>query len=221
MKAIFVNGLLRVALMAALGLTLSPLALAQHGGGGHGSGGHVGHSGGGHFGGRGHLGGTRFSGRAEHRRLTRHAPFNASWLFGHHHRHRHSGEPFFFGNGLLYGGFDHCKPWNWNCNYDGNDDWNDSYFDFVGQMDSEPSSVPLSSPTTTSAPQSVTLLYLKNGYSVGVTDYWFENDEVHYVTTYGGENVVPLTGIDVLRTINENASRGVPFELRAKQSPHP
>jgi hypothetical protein len=64
----------------------------------------------------------------------------------------------------------------------------------------------------------VTLLYLKHGYSVGVTEYWVENGELHYLTTYGGENAVEL---DLQQTVNENASRRVPFTLRPKLAPPP
>jgi hypothetical protein len=212
-KAIFANGF-RVVLIAALSLTLSPLVLAQHGGGGggHGGGGHGGgHFGGGRFGGRGHSGRTGFNPRAGRRGFTRHAPFGAFRFFGRHGHHRRFREPFVFGNGFFYGAFLDCGFWDWNCDY-----WDDSYFN---SGDGPLLAPPPNPPAITAAPQTVTLLYLKDGYTIGATDYWFENDEVHYRTTYGGENAVRLTGIDLPRTIRENASRGVPFKLYPKPFP--
>jgi hypothetical protein len=208
MKAILAGGF-RVVLMAALALTLSPLVLAQHGGGGGG-----GHFGGGHFGGRGH------SDRAGAgpRGFTRHAPFSVFRFFGRHRHYRQFGQPFAFTNGFLYGGlfyggFLDCGFWDWNCDY-----WDDGYLNSGDWLFSAP---PRDSSGITAARHGVTLLYLKDGYTIGATDYWFENDEVRYVTTYGGENAVPLARIDLPRTIDENASRGVPFNLYPKSSPPP
>lgn len=67
--------------------------------------------------------------------------------------------------------------------------------------------------------QSVTVLYLKNGYSVGVTDYYLDQGELHYMTTYGGEDAVPIEQVDLQRTVNENGSMGVTFVLHPKQAP--
>jgi hypothetical protein len=66
-----------------------------------------------------------------------------------------------------------------------------------------------------SAPQQVyVLLYLKDGSSFAVTDYWMTGGKLHYVTSYGGENAVNESQIDLQRTVNENAARGVDFSLR-------
>ena len=154
---------------------------------------------------------TRFNPSAGRHGFVRHAPFSAFRFFGRHRHHQHFRQPFVLGNGFFYGGFLDCGFWDWNC-----DHWDDSYFNSGDWLLSAP---PPNPSAITAARQTVTVLYLKKGYSVGVTDYWFENDQVHYLTTYGGENAVPITGIDLPRTINENASRGLPFTLHPKESP--
>jgi len=66
-----------------------------------------------------------------------------------------------------------------------------------------------------SAPQrTYVLLYLKDGSSFAVTDYWLTGGKLHYVTSYGGENAVDESQVDLQRTVNENAARGVDFSLR-------
>lgn len=62
----------------------------------------------------------------------------------------------------------------------------------------------------------ITLLQLKNGWMYGLTDYWVEGDELHYVTNYGGKNSIPLEQIDLATTIRLNSERGVEFSLHAK-----
>jgi hypothetical protein len=37
---------------------------------------------------------------------------------------------------------------------------------------------------------------------------------LHYVTSYGGENMIDESRLDLQRTVNENAARGVDFTLR-------
>jgi alkyl sulfatase BDS1-like metallo-beta-lactamase superfamily hydrolase len=37
---------------------------------------------------------------------------------------------------------------------------------------------------------------------------------LHYVTSYGGENSIDANQLDLQRTVNENALRGVTFTLR-------
>ena len=62
----------------------------------------------------------------------------------------------------------------------------------------------------------ITLLFLKNGWMGGLTDYWVEDGRLHYVTSYGGEDSVPLAQIDFDRTVGLNAERGVEFVLRPR-----
>jgi len=68
---------------------------------------------------------------------------------------------------------------------------------------------------TDSAPQqSYVLLYLKDGSSFAVSDYWLADGKLHYVTSYGGDNAVDESKLDLQRTVNENAARGVDFTLK-------
>jgi hypothetical protein len=81
------------------------------------------------------------------------------------------------------------------------------------------------SPGDTSATASDTLIYLNDGTSYAVTDYWLAGSKLHYVTSYGGQNSIDLQQLDFQRTVDENASRGVAFTLRpapasAPVSPH-
>jgi hypothetical protein len=67
----------------------------------------------------------------------------------------------------------------------------------------------------------VTLLQLRDGSMYGLTEYWVEGDELHYFTTYGGEDSVPLGHVDFEKTIKLNADRGVEFVLRPKPAAAP
>jgi hypothetical protein len=58
------------------------------------------------------------------------------------------------------------------------------------------------------------MLYLKDGSTYAVSDYWLAGGRLHYVTSYGGENVIEESQLDLQRTVNENAKRGVEFTLR-------
>jgi len=69
--------------------------------------------------------------------------------------------------------------------------------------------------TTAAAPQ-VTMLQLKDGSVYGLTAYWVEGGELHYVTNYGGANVIPLDRIDLAKTVQLNAAHGQAFVLAAK-----
>jgi len=79
---------------------------------------------------------------------------------------------------------------------------------------------PNSSGSTTSSPNGmraerpITLLQLVDGSMYGLTDYWVKDGELHYTTTYGGQNSLPLERIDFEKTVQLNADRGVPFVVR-------
>jgi hypothetical protein len=60
----------------------------------------------------------------------------------------------------------------------------------------------------------VAVLYLKNGSNYAVTDYWLADGKVHYVTSYGGENALDESDLDLQKTVNENATQGLTFTLR-------
>ncbi len=57
------------------------------------------------------------------------------------------------------------------------------------------------------------MIWLKGGYSYELADYWVQNGQLHYRTSYGGENSVPLDRIDLERTDEDNAQRGTQFKL--------
>jgi hypothetical protein len=70
----------------------------------------------------------------------------------------------------------------------------------------------------------VVMLYLNDGTSFAVTDYWVADYKLHYVAE-GREGALDLDQIDVQRTVDMNASRGVTFSLKpapaAAPSPQP
>jgi hypothetical protein len=90
----------------------------------------------------------------------------------------------------------------------------------VASSASDLSSTPTVSSTDGAEPNHpITLLQLKNGWMYGLTDYWVEGDNLHYVTNYGGQNSVPLDLIDRPTTIRLNSERGVEFSLHTKSQP--
>lgn len=104
--------------------------------------------------------------------------------------------------------------------------WSDSLTDSLGSADSgEPpeaveNDLPPSAekpgaavPLPSNAEESVVLLQLLDGLMYGVTRYWQVGTTLHYVTTYGGENSVPLERIDLANTQRLNAERGTRFDL--------
>jgi hypothetical protein len=62
----------------------------------------------------------------------------------------------------------------------------------------------------------VTLLQLRDGSMYGLVDYWLEGGELHYTTTYGGQDSLGLERIDLEKTVKLNADRGVEFVMRPK-----
>ena len=65
----------------------------------------------------------------------------------------------------------------------------------------------------------ITLLQLRDGSMYGLTDYWVKGDELHYRTTYGGENSVPFERIDFEKTAELNADHDAPFILPPRSVP--
>jgi hypothetical protein len=61
--------------------------------------------------------------------------------------------------------------------------------------------------------QPVTLLQLRDGSMYGLVAYWVEDGQLHYTTTYGGQNSLELDRIDLEITVQLNADRGIQFEL--------
>jgi len=74
------------------------------------------------------------------------------------------------------------------------------------------------SPSATANP--VTLLQLLDGSMYGLTSYQVIGHDLHYTTTYGGQNSIPLDRIDFTQTLKLNAARQVPFVLEPKSNPN-
>jgi hypothetical protein len=68
------------------------------------------------------------------------------------------------------------------------------------------------------APHQLTLLVFKDNSVYAVTDYWLDAGRLHYTTSYGGENSVPLEQVDLQTTVQMNWERGMQFVLRPKPS---
>jgi hypothetical protein len=66
--------------------------------------------------------------------------------------------------------------------------------------------------------QTYVVLCFKDGSSYAVSDYWLAGGRLHYVTSYGGENAIDEAQLDLQRTVNENAARGVEFTLKPARS---
>lgn len=64
----------------------------------------------------------------------------------------------------------------------------------------------------------VTLLQLYDGSMYGLVDYWVEDGQLHYTTTYGGQGSLGLDRVDLEKTVQLNADRGVQFVLHPKTS---
>jgi hypothetical protein len=58
------------------------------------------------------------------------------------------------------------------------------------------------------------VLYLTDGTVYVVEDYWVADGRLHYKTSDGAENVMEMNQLDLQRTVDVNASRGVDFTLR-------
>jgi len=61
----------------------------------------------------------------------------------------------------------------------------------------------------------MTLLLLRDGSMYGLVDYSVANGQLHYTTTYGGQNSIALDRIDMEKTVQLNAERGIQFVLPA------
>jgi hypothetical protein len=145
-------------------------------------------------------------------------------------------DPWFLGFGL--DGFGGCDPtWAFGCNafadpspgygWDANADSN--------QMDDSISAQPLDDqientwqdPPTDSAnmadeiaaEKSLVVLYLNDGSVYALTNYWVAGGKLHYETSYGADHSLDLGELDLQRTVNANAARGVEFTLRPAPEP--
>ncbi|MGA8867550.1 MAG: hypothetical protein WB510_11305, partial [Candidatus Sulfotelmatobacter sp.] len=77
-------------------------------------------------------------------------------------------------------------------------------------------------PTNNVAASSPTvLLYLHDGTTITASDYWIENNVIHYTVDYGTGGTISLDDFDLQRTVDENAKRGVTFTLRPNPDTSP
>jgi hypothetical protein len=142
------------------------------------------------------------------------------------------GGGFGFGFGLGYG-YGYCDPF-WGCpagfygsyyngGYYGNQIYNQSTDDSSVSNEFNPSRYwgPSAPPEETgggggsaSSSDGEVVLFLKDGTVYAITDYWIADNKLHYVTNYGGENSIPLDQLDMQRTVDTNAKRGINITLR-------
>jgi hypothetical protein len=234
-------------LLFALLITVAS-AYANGPGGGHGggSGGHGsgGHASGGHGGGHaGHAAGHFSSGNAS----THSFAHSFGHIFHHGPRHRNFTQPSaFFPRHRRFGSFfcdnDVFFPtFNRGLNCFNNGFFLDPFFfgafSMLGPLP-DPAYADLSPgfgtqnemsdtadaepPSDGAAPpneRSITLLQLLDGSMYGLTSYKVVGHDLHYTTTYGAQNSVPLDRIDFTQTLKLNADRHVPFLLAPKSPP--
>jgi hypothetical protein len=75
---------------------------------------------------------------------------------------------------------------------------------------------PASSPEEIQAEKILFVLYMKNGAVYALTNYWIADGKLHYVTSYGGENTIEMSELDLQKTVDVNAKRGVDFTLKPR-----
>jgi hypothetical protein len=73
---------------------------------------------------------------------------------------------------------------------------------------------PVTANVAISAP--TVLVYLKDGTMLVANDYWLDGGQFHYTVKYGGESQIALDQVDVQKSVDENAKRGVKFMLKAR-----
>jgi hypothetical protein len=74
-----------------------------------------------------------------------------------------------------------------------------------------PNDNPVTGDVSSSRP--TVLLYLKDGTTYAASDYWLQDGLLHYTVNYGGESTLNMDDLDLQRTVNENARRGINFSL--------
>jgi hypothetical protein len=93
---------------------------------------------------------------------------------------------------------------------------------FGGSLDAQapqegsPNTNPDTGNVATSTP--TVLIYLKDGTMYTASDYWLVEGKLHYMTSYGTESVVDMDEVDLQRTVDENAKRGVTFTLKPSRN---
>ncbi|MFZ3332543.1 MAG: hypothetical protein WA197_18045 [Candidatus Acidiferrales bacterium] len=82
----------------------------------------------------------------------------------------------------------------------------------------EPQGSPDDNPDTgnVAASTPTVLIYLKDGTTYAASDYWLADGQLHYIVNYGGESTLNMDDVDLQRTVDENARRGVNFSLKPR-----
>jgi hypothetical protein len=75
---------------------------------------------------------------------------------------------------------------------------------------------PITGNVAASAPTA--LIYLKDGTTYAASDYWLQGGQLHYTVNYGGESTLSMDEVDLQRTVDENARRGIRFSLKPNPS---
>jgi hypothetical protein len=123
-------------------------------------------------------------------------------------------------------GYDNPPSYNAGGNYNYNDNANNNY-NYDANNNSDVQQAPPDrdyrrydndnpNPVTgnVAATTPTVLIYLSDGTTLAASDYWLADGQLHYYVNYGGENSVDMSQVDLQRTVNENAKRGVRFSLK-------
>jgi hypothetical protein len=129
-----------------------------------------------------------------------------------------------FGSGFGLGfGLGSCDPfwgWSFTCNdflYGGYGDGSYGPDEFAPPLyvgPAEPDYIPVPPDNNTAGEQDEAVLYLKDGTVFLISEYWLENNQIHYVSGDGIEHIIDLDSVDLQKTVDVNAKRGVAFTLR-------
>lgn len=84
----------------------------------------------------------------------------------------------------------------------------------TGASDSSPdaNTNPMTGNVAASTP--TVLLFMKDGTTYPASDYWIADGKLHYNVDYSGESTIDINQLDLQRTVDENAKRGVRFTLK-------
>lgn len=126
------------------------------------------------------------------------------------------GAPLLWGPGWpAYGGlgYPYAPPYGYSLPYAYGPAYNSPS---VGAPSDNTSAPETSGRTAKSAenPSAMVVLYLKDGTRYSLRDSWLADGKLHYTAADGSEGVLDLEAIDLQRTVDENADRGVPFTLK-------
>jgi hypothetical protein len=149
--------------------------------------------------------------------------FGFGWpWFGYWDSYPHWGDPWLWG-WPGYGNYDY--PANYNI-YNDDNSYNDDSSYNVPQSSPGPADNYASADQDVSAQEETiiasdsgdnsateVLLYLKDGAVYSAQNFWIMSGKLHFTIDNGGENAINTDQLDMQRTVDENAKRGVHFAL--------